>query len=99
MSPQRKSRADYPYVRLWGALAGSHVPHIKEQVALANKEKAPKTAIYRTADSDTGEVLWKTLEDITSYWSLKGLLERAENAGVDTKPIERRLQQIPGSRS
>lgn len=94
MAQKRKSQSDYPYVRLWNALLGSHAPYVREQVELANAEKAPKTAIYRRVDKTTGEVAWSTVEDITSYWSLRGMLTRAKNAGVDTRPIEKRLEQV-----
>lgn len=53
-----EQKLKYPYIRAWGEWIGSYDYYIRDQQALAEREAAPATAIYK------GEDGWKTVEDV-----------------------------------
>src|SRR6266536_6510136 len=52
---------DFPFIRRWGQLMGSHDRYVTERIKLAQLEQAPQDALYR---HDNGT--WATTDDITS---------------------------------
>lgn len=52
---------DYPWIRKWDEFMGSCASYIKEQLALARAENAPRNAIYKRDDGS-----WATTEDVTN---------------------------------
>ena len=51
--------ADYPWIRKWDGFMGSCASYLKEQLALARAENAPKNAIYKRDDGS-----WATTDDV-----------------------------------
>jgi len=54
------SKIDYPYIRAWGYMQGSHQSYIDDQVQLARGTKAPQNATYW----DVVAKRWNTVDDI-----------------------------------
>ena len=52
------SGQNYPYIRAWARLMGSHAFYVSAQVERANREGAPADAIYRATDG------WRTIRDV-----------------------------------
>lgn len=50
---------DYPFIRAWGRIMGSHQHYIDNQVELARQEHAPPNATYRREDGT-----WATIDEI-----------------------------------
>ena len=50
---------DYPFIRAWGRIMGSHRDYIDHQVELAREDQAPPDAIYRRDDGT-----WATTDEI-----------------------------------
>ncbi len=51
--------ADYLWIRKWDGFMGSCASYLKEQLALARAENAPKNAIYKRDDGS-----WATTDDV-----------------------------------
>jgi|SRR5215471_2548257 len=49
---------NYPYIRAWSRLMGSHAFYVSAQVERAQREGAPQDAIYRATDG------WRTIRDV-----------------------------------
>ncbi len=58
-NPKGGVLADYPWIRKWDGFMGSCASYVKEQLALARAENAPKNAIYKRDDGS-----WATTDDV-----------------------------------
>jgi hypothetical protein len=59
-----RNSTDYKCIAIWGRITGSYGYYIKEQQALAAKDNAPLTAIYKR---ENGE--WATAEQVKNEQS------------------------------
>src|SRR2546423_935913 len=66
---------DYPFVRAWGQIMGSHLYYIDHQVDLAREAQAPPDAIYRRDDGT-----WATTDEI--------LRSDTRRLGLDPLPFQ-----------
>lgn len=55
------TNSPYPFIERWGSMMGSFPYYITDQIAQARHDKAPPTAIYKTAGGK-----WRTIEEVTS---------------------------------
>ena len=67
---------DYPFVRAWGRLMGSHQYYIDDQVELARQEQAPANATHRRDDGT-----WATTDEIVRAHTRQQL-------GLDPLPLQ-----------
>jgi hypothetical protein len=51
---------DYPFIRKWGQLLGSHDYYIEDQIEEARLDGAPAKAIYRDRNG-----VWHTTDEIS----------------------------------
>jgi hypothetical protein len=67
---------DYPFIRAWGRIMGSHRDYIDHQVELARQDQARPDAIYRRDDGT-----WATTDEILRSDTRRRL-------GLDPLPLQ-----------
>lgn len=70
-------KLDYPYIRAWGRMMGSHSYYVDDQVEKARRNKAPQNAVYYNINS------WQTFDKVTNPHTIAVITRLVREAGQD----------------